>query len=122
MTGPRDRWVKRAARRGFALLGAFATSAATREKQENRDRKREHNVERASRYACEHDTRRRRSRRTLASFSSYVCPVCLPINSSVLFVYSFVHKKEERSFTTLYYMVKLLLFPPVRKKNENQEH
>lgn len=37
MTGSRDRWVKRAARRGFTVLRASATSAATREKQESRD-------------------------------------------------------------------------------------
>ncbi|XP_056846364.1 protein HEADING DATE REPRESSOR 1 isoform X2 [Raphanus sativus] len=58
LIGSRDRWVKRAARRGLTLLRASATSAATREKQENRDRKREYNVERASRYACQHDTSR----------------------------------------------------------------
>ncbi|XP_019085170.1 PREDICTED: uncharacterized protein LOC104714274 isoform X2 [Camelina sativa] len=37
LIGSRDRWVKRAARRGFTVLRASATSAATREKQEDRD-------------------------------------------------------------------------------------
>ncbi|XP_022544689.2 protein HEADING DATE REPRESSOR 1-like isoform X2 [Brassica napus] len=37
LIGSRDRWAKRAVRRGLALLRASATSAATREKQENRD-------------------------------------------------------------------------------------